>query len=377
MLFDYMTLKMIWWLFVTVLILGFMILGGRDLGVATLLPLVGQTDDGRRLMLNSIGPTWEGNQVWFITAGGALFAAWPIVYATAFSTFYYALLLVLFALILRPPGFDYRSKLKFLQWRTFWDWALLVSGLVPSLLIGVAVGNLFLGLPFHFDDSLRSFYTGSFLTFLHPFALAMGLVSLGVCTMQGALFLNAKVELKDVQKRARCWATISGGVAILGVVVCGFWLQTLPGFVILSMRDANEILTPFSKTVSVIPGAWLFNMHQYPALWTCVVAILGGVSIALIKQKRRPHLALYAHSVAIVGYLLLAGTALFPFLMPSSSDPGHSLTIWDSTSSPRTLNIMFWVVVIFLPIVLAYTSFVYRKTRGMVSVHDLTSNESY
>ena len=205
----------------------------------------------------------------------------------------------------------------------------------------------------------------------------MGIVSLSICTMQGALFLNAKVNLPDVQKRARCWAIISGIVAILGMVVCGFWLQTLPGFVIQTMRDVNEILTPLSKTVTVSPGAWLSNMHQYPVLWTCVAAILGGVMVAIIGQKRRPHLALYAHSIAMVGYVLLAGTALFPFLMPSSSNPNHSLTVWDATSSPRTLNIMFWVVVIFLPIVLAYTSFVYHKTRGMVSPKDLTSNESY
>lgn len=377
MLFSYMALKMIWWLFVTVLIIGFMILGGRDLGVATLLPLAGRTDGARRLALNSIGPTWEGNQVWFVTAGGALFAAWPLVYAVGFSAFYYALLIVLFALILRPPGFDYRSKLPMLAWRTFWDWAVFVSGVVPSLLIGVAIGNVFLGIPFYFDDSLRSFYTGSFFALLHPFALAMGLVSLGMCAMQGALYLNAKVGLQDLQDRARCWAVISGFVGLLGLVICGVWLQTLPGFTIESISDVNEMLMPVSKIVTVAPGAWMSNMHQYPILWANVVVIVVGVLSAMGLQKRHPHAALYIHSVSITGYILLAGMSLFPFVLTSSSHPGHSLTVWDSVSSMKTLNIMFWVVVVFLPIVLAYTSFVYHKTRGMIGAEDITSNESY
>jgi len=149
--FDYETLKIIWWGVVGLLLIGFAVLDGWDLGVGMLLPYVGRSDDERRVVLNSVGPTWEGNQVWFITAGGATFAAWPLVYATAFSGFYIALIVVLFALFLRPVGFDYRSKVPDPRWRGAWDWGIFVAGLVPALVFGVAFGNLLLGVPFHFD----------------------------------------------------------------------------------------------------------------------------------------------------------------------------------------------------------------------------------
>src|SRR6185436_18910518 len=177
MIFDYETLKIIWWLFVGLLLVGFALTDGWDLGVGTLLPFVGRTDDERRVVINSIGPTWEGNQVWFITAGGATFAAWPLVYASAFSGFYAALILTLFALFLRPVGFDYRSKVEDPRWRSVWDWGIFVAGFVPALVFCVAFGNLLLGIPFHFDGDQRSFYTGSFIGLLNPFALVAGLGS--------------------------------------------------------------------------------------------------------------------------------------------------------------------------------------------------------
>ena len=213
MYIDYYTLKLIWWLFVGVLLIGFALLGGFDLGVGTLLPFVGRTDAQRRVVLNAIGPTWEGNQVWFITAGGALFAAWPIVYATAFSGFYWALLLVLFALFFRPVGFEYRSKVEDPRWRSAWDWGLFVGGSVPALVFGVAFGNLLQGVPFHFDAFLRSYYTGSFWGLLNPFALLAGVVSLTMLVFHGAIYLQMRTE-GDIQARARQSATCSG---------CCFW----------------------------------------------------------------------------------------------------------------------------------------------------------
>src|SRR6516165_921644 len=186
---DYETLKVIWWLFIGVLLIGFAVTDGFDLGIGTLLPFLGRNDEERRVMLNSVGPTWEGNQVWFITAGGAIFAAWPVVYATAFSGFYVALILTLFALFFRPVGFEYRSKLADPRWRNAWDWALFVGGAVPALIFGVAFGNLLQGVPFHFDADQRVFYTGSFWGLLNPFALLAGVVSLAMLAMHGAIFL--------------------------------------------------------------------------------------------------------------------------------------------------------------------------------------------
>ena len=196
MIFDYETLKLIWWLFIGVLLIGFAVTDGFDMGVAILLPFLGKTDDERRVIINTIGPVWEGNQTWFVTAGGAMFAAWPLVYAAAFSGFYVALLLVLFALFFRPVGFDYRSKLPNPAWRDFWDWGLFAGGAVPALVFGVAFGNLLLGVPFSFDHDLRSFYTGTFWQLLNPFSLLVGALSLSMLVMHGAAYLNLRTDLE-------------------------------------------------------------------------------------------------------------------------------------------------------------------------------------
>ena len=184
---DYPTLKLIWWLLVGVLLIGFAIMDGHDMGVGTLLPFAGRDDIERRIIINTVGPHWDGNQVWFITGGGAIFAAWPLVYATAFSGFYWAMLAVLWALFFRPVGFDYRSKIDNPTWRRVWDWGLFVGGTVPPLIFGVAFGNLLQGVPFHFDDSLRPIYTGSFFALLNPFALLCGAVSSTMIVFHGAI----------------------------------------------------------------------------------------------------------------------------------------------------------------------------------------------
>lgn len=189
---DYETLRIIWWLLIGILLIGFAIMDGFDLGVAMWLPWLGRTDIERRILINSIGPTWEGNQVWFILGGGAIFAAWPTLYALSFSGFYMAMLVVLLALILRPVGFKYRSKLDNPTWRAFWDWALFIGGFVPALIFGVAVGNVIQGVPFYFDESLRVFYTGSFFELLNPFALGCGLLSVLMLAMHGVFFYSSK-----------------------------------------------------------------------------------------------------------------------------------------------------------------------------------------
>src|SRR5487761_2662828 len=194
MIFDYATLKVIWWLFVGVLLIGFSVTDGFDLGVGALLPFLGKNDEERRVIINSVGATWDGNQVWFITAGGALFAAWPLVYATAFSGFYIALILTLFALFFRPVGFDYRSKVADARWRSAWDWGLFAGGFVPALIFGVAFGNLLQGVPFSFDNDLRVTSSGSFWQLLNPFGLLAGVVSLAMLVMHGAVYLQIRTE---------------------------------------------------------------------------------------------------------------------------------------------------------------------------------------
>lgn len=374
-LFDYLTLKVIWWLFVGVLLIGFAILDGFDLGVGTLLPFVAKTDTERRVLINSIGPTWEGNQVWFITAGGAIFAAWPMVYAAAFSGFYWALLLVLFALFFRPVGFDYRSKIDAPRWRSAWDWGLFVGGAVPALVFGVAFGNLLQGVPFHYDNLMRSFYTGNFWGLLNPFALLVGVVSLAMLVMHGAIYLQMRTE-GVLYKRARTAAFLFGAVFLAAFAIAGVWqAKAVDGYRILTIADPGGSLTPLMKTVDTANGAWMDNYTRYPLMMAAPAAVfLFGIMAIVFSRRNKTGLAFTSSAVSLAGVILTAGVAMFPFIMPSSTRPDHSLTIFDAVSSHRTLNLMFAVVVVFLPLVVAYTTWAYRVMRGKVTEEHIEEN---
>jgi len=376
MIFDYETLKLIWWLFVGVLLAGFAITDGFDLGIGALLPFIGKNDDERRVIINSVGATWEGNQVWFVTAGGAIFAAWPIVYATAFSGFYIALMLTLFALFFRPVGFDYRSKVADPRWRSAWDWGLFAGGFVPALIFGVAFGNLLQGVPFSFDNDMRVTYSGSFWQLLNPFGLLAGVVSLSMLLMHGSIYLQIRTE-GVIAERARRATRITGVLFILAFILAGIWIMNgINGYHIVSMLPADAASTPLDKTVEKAAGAWLVNYHNHPLLWLAPILGMAGALLAMVSSGAKKSIAAFiASSVMLAGVIFTAGIAMFPFIMPSSSDPRSSLTIWDSVSSHMTLQIMFWVVLIFLPIVLAYTSWVYSVLRGKITVETVRAND--
>ncbi len=375
MIFDYETLKLIWWLFVGVLLVGFAVTDGFDLGVGALLPFLGKTDEERRVIINSIGATWDGNQVWFITAGGAVFAAWPVVYATAFSGFYIALMLTLFALFFRPVGFDYRSKVPDARWRAAWDWGLFAGGFVPALIFGVAFGNLLQGVPFSFDSDMRVTYSGSFWQLLNPFGLLAGVVSLTMLLTHGAVYLQIRTE-GEIARRARMTTKIAGLVFILSFIFAGVWVVNwLDGYHIVSMLPANAPSTPLEKAVEKAAGAWMTNYHNYPALWIAPALGIAGAVLAIVASSaKKPIAAFVASSLMLAGVIFTAGIAMFPFIMPSSSDPRSSLTVWDAVSSHKTLQIMFWVVLVFLPIVLAYTSWVYTVLRGKITVETIRAD---
>jgi cytochrome d ubiquinol oxidase subunit II len=376
MIFDYETLKLIWWLFVGVLLVGFAITDGFDLGIGALLPFLGKTDDERRVIINSVGPTWEGNQVWFVTAGGAIFAAWPVVYATAFSGFYAALLLTLFALFFRPVGFDYRSKVADRRWRSAWDWGLFAGGFVPALIFGVAFGNLLQGVPFSFDGDLRVTYSGSFWQLLNPFGLLAGVVSLAMLLMHGSIYLQIKTD-GVVAARARRVTKITGVIFIVCFILAGIWtMKGIEGYRIVSMLPANLVSTPLDKVVEKAAGAWLTNYSNFPLLWLAPILGIAGALLAIAASSmKKLILAFIASSIMLAGVIFTSGIAMFPFIMPSSSDPKSSLTIWDAVSSHMTLQIMFWVVLLFLPIILAYTSWVYSVLRGKITVETVRSND--
>ncbi len=375
MIFDYETLKLIWWLFVGVLLVGFAVTDGFDLGVGALLPFLGKTDEERRVIINSIGATWDGNQVWFITAGGAVFAAWPVVYATAFSGFYIALMLTLFALFFCPVGFDYRSKVPDARWRAAWDWGLFAGGFVPALIFGVAFGNLLQGVPFSFDSDMRVTYSGSFWQLLNPFGLLAGVVSLTMLLTHGAVYLQIRTE-GEIARRARMTTKIAGLVFILSFIFAGVWVVNwLDGYHIVSMLPANAPSTPLEKAVEKAAGAWMSNYHNYPLLWIAPALGIAGAVLAIVESSaKKPIAAFVASSLMLAGVIFTAGIAMFPFIMPSSSDPRSSLTVWDAVSSHKTLQIMFWVVLVFLPIVLAYTSWVYTVLRGKITVETIRAD---
>ena len=374
---DYEVLRVIWWVLVGVLLIGFAITDGFDLGVGALLTLIGKTDDERRVMINTIGPHWDGNQVWFITAGGAIFAAWPMIYATAFSGFYLALALTLIALWMRPLGFDFRSKLPDKRWRSSWDWALFVSGVVPSLIFGVAFGNLLLGVPFELDPTLKATYTGSFFGLLTPFALLTGLVSVAMLLNHGATWLQMKTD-SFIQVRARAVSVILSLATVALFALAGVWVAFgLDGFVITSVVDTAATSNPLKKEVVMEAGAWMNNYGKYP--WMVVAPVLGivsGLACAYFSKAGKGGWAFVSSSVMLAGVILTAGFSMFPFLMPSVTMPAASLTVWDATSSLLTLKIMFGVACIFVPIVLGYTAYGFYVMRGRVKNSDLDSSHA-
>lgn len=373
---DYETLKVIWWLLVGVLLIGFAIMDGHDMGVGTLLPFVGRDDVERRVIINTVGPHWDGNQVWFITGGGAIFAAWPLVYATAFSGFYWAMLAVLWALFFRPVGFDYRSKIAHPTWRKTWDWGLFVGGAVPPLIFGVAFGNLFQGVPFHFDEHMVPYYTGSFWALLNPFALLCGVVSTAMITFHGAVYLAHRTE-GAIQQRAQRAATIFGLAQVVLFVLAGIWLANgMVGYVIQSPLDTGGVLDPLAKQVARLPGAWMENHQQYPLTWLLpALGVAGPLAGLALLRAGRSLWAFVASALGLTGVIGSAGAALFPFVMPSSSMPQASLTVWDAVSSQLTLAIMLWATLIFMPMIILYTGWAYRVMAGKVTAAYVRENE--
>ncbi|MCW1841472.1 cytochrome d ubiquinol oxidase subunit II [Prosthecomicrobium hirschii] len=376
---DYETLRLIWWLFLGILLIGFAIMDGFDLGAATLLRTVARTDNERRQVLNAIGPVWEGNQVWLILGGGAIFAAWPAVYATAFSGFYIAMFLVLATLILRPVGFEYRNKIADPRWRASWDWALFAGGLVPSLVFGVAIGNLLQGVPFRIDNDMRVLYEGSGLfELLNPFGLLCGLVSLAMLTGHGVVFVALKTE-GPVADRARVAGALFPGLHVLLFTLAGLWIaKGLPGYALVGAVAHDGPSNPLVKEVAIVPGQWLKNYEAWPLLKAAPIAgLAGSVLTAVLVVVKRPGFAFVTSAIAIFGTISTVGVSMFPFLMPSSIAPGASLTVWDSSSSQLTLFVMLCATLLFLPIVLVYTAFVFRVLRGKMTAEAIEANSTH
>jgi cytochrome d ubiquinol oxidase subunit II len=377
-LISYEMLRVIWWGLLGVLLIGFALTDGFDMGVGALLPFVAKTDVERRIAINTVGPVWEGNQVWFILGGGAIFAAWPPLYAVSFSGFYLAMFVILAAFIVRPVAFKYRSKREDPRWRSAWDWALFASGAIPALLFGVAVGNVIQGVPFHFTDDLHSIYQGAwyakFAGLLDPFSLLAGVVSLSMLVMHGGAWLALKAE-DAVQMRARTIGSIAALAAVAAYVAAGFWLAFgVEGYRIAGDYVTNGPSNPLHFDVERTKS-WLSSYQERP--WIVIapaMGIFGGLLTFLGLRAGREVSTLLFSKMAIFGVIASVGLMMFPFIMPSSSDPKSSLTVWNASSSHLTLFIMLVATAIFMPIILLYTSWVYKVLWGKVTAADVTEN---
>jgi len=336
-------LQIVWFLLFGVLIIGYAILDGFDLGVGV-LSLFGKKGREKRLYLNAIGPVWDGNEVWLVTAGGALFAAFPIVYATVFSALYLALMLLLVALIFRAVSIEFRGKVEHPRWQTFWDRGFGLGSLVAALLFGVAVGNILRGLPL----DAHGHFTGSFLRLLHPYALLMGILTVVMFTCHGALYMAIKSE-GELRERMLRWASST-------------WI----GWV--TLYAVGTVLTSF-----VSP--WLLEgARRNPIAWALLVLLLAALLyVPVTIRARRVARGFAVSAVAIAAQIGLVGASLFPRLVPSLTDLSHSLTIANASSTPRTLSTMLIIALIGMPIVIAYTIYVHRVFAGKVELGE----ESY
>lgn len=375
---DYEILRVIWWALLGVLLIGFALTDGFDMGVGALLPFVARTDVERRVVINTVGPVWEGNQVWFVLGGGAIFAAWPPLYAVSFSGFYLAMFVVLAALIVRPVAFKYRSKRDSAMWRTGWDWALFAGGAVPALLFGVAVGNTLLGVPFHLNEMLMPRYDGTFavkfIGLLHPFAMLAGVLSFSMLLMHGAAWLSLKSEGTLVE-RARRIGTVAGAVAIAAYAVAGVWLAFgIDGFALVGEVVTDGPSNPLYSQVTR-EGSWLSAYTDRP--WITFAPVMGfagmGLAIRGLQAGREVSTLLWS-KMGIAGVISSVGLTMFPFILPSTVDPNSSLTVWDASSSHMTLFIMLICTVIFMPLILMYTAWVYKVLWGKVTEASVTAN---
>lgn len=335
------TLQVIWYLLIGILIAGYAILDGFDLGVGVLSPFVARSDRERRTLLNAIGPFWDGNEVWLLTAGGALFAAFPHVYATVFSGFYLALMLVLFALIFRAVSFEFRSKVEDPRWRKAWDGAFFVGSLVPALLTGVAMGNIMRGVPL---DSQMEF-AGTFFTLLNPFSLLVGLTGLAMFIMHGAIWLMIKAE-GEIVERARKWAN-GGWIALLVLVV----LTTVIGIIDVPAAFENYL---------AVSWAWLIP----------ILAVVFLVSTKISLTRFSAGRTFLSSALTIASLIGIIGAANFPHLLPARNVAEYGLTIYNASASQNTLTAMFVIALIGVPLVLIYTAYVYRIFRGKTRVDD-------
>lgn len=377
-MFEYEFLKIAWWLIIGGVLMVYAATAGFDAGVTLYMPFLRDETD-RRVVLNTSAPTWDGNLTWIVFAGGGLFVVWPSVYSTAFSGLYAAMLCILFSTFLRPPGYEYRNKIDSHVWRRTWDWALFFSGIIPVFVFGVALGNCFLGFPFYFDPhTFREYYTGNFGQLLSPYGLLSGCVSVLMVLMHGSVYLQRRTE-GHLRKLAWKVHVTSAILLLIGFTTAGLMLMhSIIGYKLISSA-AIPTDQPLNNVVQSGIGFWIQTYAQYPWKYLAPIAAYAGIIESLWAAYYGWHTtAFWASCFAIGGIVGTGGATLFPFLMPSSTHPNQSLTVWNATSSQYALNIMLYVGVFLLIIILGYKIFAYStiwSKKPTLTADDIHKNE--
>jgi len=370
-------LQVVSWLVVGVLIFLVAATVGSDFGTGILGKFVGKTDYEKRAIINVVSPTWDGSQVWFITAGGAIFAIWPQVYASSFSGLYIAILVVLWGLFLRPPAFEYRKKIDCSKWRNFWDWMLLLGSTIPMLVMGVAIGNLYLGFPIAYDDTMRLTYGAvvngdyqsmwvNLIHLLTPFALLFGIFALNMAIMHGAVYCKLRTE-GVLHTKFKKIVNVTVGVFIALFIVAGIWLMFVPAYQYTTnagLEHYSDALNhPWSSGVITQTGTWYHNFNSTIWMYLSPLAtLISAFMIIKFNNQNKDWSAYIASIVSILGAVLTVGFAIFPFIMISNvGDFSYSLTVWNASSSQNSLIGILVAAVIILPIIFSYTFFVYKK----------------
>ncbi len=371
----YAALKLAWWALLGLSVAASAVLMGGDMGVGVLLRVVGRNDLERRTCLNAIGPHWEGNQTWFVFAGGLSFAAFPLLYSTALSALYLPALALLWSMLLRPPGFEYRSKLPHRHWREAWDWAQLAAGALPMMLLGALLGRLLLGVDFDFDQGLRARHGEGSAAWLHPFALLCAALTLALAVLQGACVLMRRCP-PPLAERARRAALLAAPCAALLFALLAACLPWIDGWTLQHHPPHGVAQTPLQQQVAVRAGGWLVRWQQHPPwLLLPLLAMAGMLGAAACAHARRAlaawRLAALAWSAALASF----GACLFPFLLPSRVQPAHSLTLWNSSASLGTLLWMSAFAAVLLPVVVWYSRWCVRVMQGSIHPQDIEHDD--
>lgn len=351
--------QLTWWAIVGVVLIVFALTAGFDLGIGALLPFVGKSDAERRVMLNVIGPTWDGNQVWLIIAGGALFVVWPYAYAATFSGFYGTMFMLLWALYMRPVGFEWRAKVPTDTWKRWWDIALFIGGIVPAFAFGLLIGNLMHGVPFHYDSFNRFYSDWSLFDMFNGFSVLIGFVSMSLLMMHGASYLQMRSEGRvcDRSRRAAIVMAVIYLVCFLGASFYVFY--GMPGFVLEKASGVSQFHT---GVVKIIPEGLSHNYYLHHGLIIVpILALVGAIFVWAGSATRHGAFSFLGSSLSIIATILTFGIATFPFILPSTTHPVNSLTIFNASSSQHTLHIMLIATCIMVPIILIYTAWVYIK----------------